>query len=204
MGDVSKATNRCSVCAQPSRLNCAKCKSPYCSVACQTDDWKNRGHKKACKRLVEAAAAKGGGGAARDEAPTPPPSPKKKAAPPVVDGPARGRADVARAKAAAAAVTATTAPAPEPDHWRGSTRCPVCLEDWDEDVPATIRVCCCRHICTRCEDTMGHRECPLCRTPCPKSAEEVLAMLRRHVENDNPAAVRQLGESYDLSCLLLP
>ena len=59
MGDVSKATNRCSVCAQPSRLNCAKCKSPYCSVACQTDDWKNRGHKKACKRLVEAAAAKG-------------------------------------------------------------------------------------------------------------------------------------------------
>ena len=37
MGDVSKATNRCSVCAQPSRLNCAKCKVPYCSVACQTE-----------------------------------------------------------------------------------------------------------------------------------------------------------------------
>ena len=36
MGDVSKATNLCSVCAQPSRLNCAKCKVPYCSVACQT------------------------------------------------------------------------------------------------------------------------------------------------------------------------
>ena len=78
MGDVSKATNRCSVCAQPSRLNCAKCKSPYCSVACQTDDWKDRGHKKACKRLVEAAAAKGGG-AARDEAPTPPPLPLEEA-----------------------------------------------------------------------------------------------------------------------------
>ena len=31
MGDVSKATNRCSVCAQPSRLNCAKC-LPYCVV----------------------------------------------------------------------------------------------------------------------------------------------------------------------------
>ena len=148
MGDVSKATNRCSVCAQPSRLNCAKCKSPYCSVACQTDDWKNRGHKKACKRLVEAAAAKGGGGAARDEAPTPPPSPKKKAAPPVVDGPARGRADVERAKAAATATTAATAATPDPDHWRGSTRCPVCLEALDEYGAATFLICCCKLVCS--------------------------------------------------------
>ena len=95
----------CVVCAQPAyKLKCVKCKTPYCSVACQTVDWKERGHKKECERLVKAyAAATVRGGAPGDEAPTTPPLPKPKAAPPVVDGPARGRADVARARAAAAA-----------------------------------------------------------------------------------------------------
>ena len=69
MSDVSKATSRCSVCAQPSRFNCIKCKSPYCSVACQTDDWKNRGHKKKCKRLVQENEAKGGGGGGEGRGP---------------------------------------------------------------------------------------------------------------------------------------
>ena len=34
------------------KLNCVKCKTPYCSVQCQTLDWKERGHKKECKKLV--------------------------------------------------------------------------------------------------------------------------------------------------------
>jgi len=84
------AVPRCVVCAQPAyKLKCVKCKTPYCSVACQTVDWKERGHKEECKRLVEGAAAEGEGDVARDDAPTPPPSPIPKAAPPVVDGPAR-------------------------------------------------------------------------------------------------------------------
>ena len=200
MGDVSKATNRCSVCAQPSRLNCAKCKVPYCSVACQTLDWK-RSHKATCKRLVKEnaeAAAKGAGGAARDEAPTPPPSPKEKAAPPVVDGPARGRADVARAKAAAAAATATDAATPEPEHPFGSTRCPVCLDDWDVNGDTRMTLCCCKTVCEPCAKKLisASLPCPLCRTLYSKSVEEALARLRRHVENDNPAAVRQLGGCY--------
>ena len=49
---------RCMVCAQPAeKLKCVKCKTPYCSVACQTVDWKERGHKKECQRLVKANAA---------------------------------------------------------------------------------------------------------------------------------------------------
>ncbi len=32
---------------------CSKCKSVYyCSVKCEKDDWKNRGHKEECKRLL--------------------------------------------------------------------------------------------------------------------------------------------------------
>ena len=44
---------------------------------------------------------------------------------------------------------------------------------------------------------MGDAACPLCRTPIPKSDEACLAMLRRHVENDHPAAIRQLGYYYE-------
>jgi len=70
MGDVSKATNRCSVCARPSTTHCAKCKVPYCSVACQTDAETNLGAAYAegkgvardlaeAERLWERAATKG-------------------------------------------------------------------------------------------------------------------------------------------------
>jgi hypothetical protein len=116
----------------------------------------------------------------------------------VVDGPARGRADVERAKAAATATTAATAATPDPDHWRGSTRCPVCLEDWDENGKQTILLCCCKHVCSPCFKKMDFADlpCPLCRTPYPETDEVSLAMLRRHVENDNPVAIRHLGECY--------
>jgi len=204
--DLKKKTvPLCVVCAQPaSNFKCAKCKVPYCSVSCQTEDWKKRGHKKTCKRLVkEKAEAAVAGDASRDEAPTPPPSPKAKAAPPVVDGPACGRADVARARAAAAAATATTVRAPEPEHYRGSPRCPVCLEDWDVNGSVTIRACCCKYVCTPCNNKLvsASLPCPLCRTPSPSSNEEILARFRRKVENDNPAAMRFLGSCYEFSNL---
>jgi len=195
-----KSVPLCVVCAQPaSKLKCAKCKIPYCSISCQTEDWKTRDHKKTCKRLVkEKAEAAAAGGASRDEAPTPPVSPKPKAAPPVVDGPARGRADVARARAAAAAATAATA-APEPEHWLGTPRCPVCLEDWDVNAGLTLLICCCKHVCSQCSDklvSISLHGCPLCRTPFSKSVEEILARLRKKVENDIPRAICYLGQSY--------
>lgn len=41
----------CVVCARPAeKLKCIKCKTPYCSAACQLMDWKERGHKATCKR----------------------------------------------------------------------------------------------------------------------------------------------------------
>ena len=49
-----KAKSMCVVCAQPAtKLKCVKCRTPYCSVQCQTVDWKERGHKRECKRLVK-------------------------------------------------------------------------------------------------------------------------------------------------------
>ena len=194
-----KSVPLCVVCAQPaSKLKCAKCKLPYCSISCQTEDWKKRGHKKTCKRLVkEAAGAAAAEGATRGEASTAPPSPKPKAAPPVVDGPARGRADVARARAAAAAATATTAPAPEPEHWSGTPRCPVCLEDWDVNDEPFFRICCCRDICQHCDDRVGVSDCPLCRAPFPVTDEDTYAVLRRNVYvNKIPAAMEYLGSCY--------
>ena len=198
MDAPEKPTERCVVCAQPAeKLKCVKCKTPYCSVSCQTMDWKECDHKKECKRLVKAnAAAAAKGTASGDAAPTPPPAPKPKATPPVVDGPARGRADIARAKAAAAAKTAKTAPAPEPEHWSGDPRCPVCLEDWDVNANLTVLICCCKHICFQCNDKLGEDPCPLCRMPWQSSNEEQLARLRRH-ENKNPAAIRELGSCYE-------
>jgi len=194
--DAEKPTvPRCVVCAQPAeKLKCIKCKTSYCSVACQTVDWKERGHKKECKRLVKEAATK-----PRNEARTTSPSPTPKAAPPVVDGPARSRADVARTRAAAAAATATTAPEPEPEHWRGSPRCPVCFEDWDENQSPAWVNCCGKIVCRPCTFKLALKNlpCPLCRAPLLTSNEEGLAMLRRCAETSNPAAIRHLGAEYE-------
>jgi len=191
-----KPTARCAVCAQPAtKLKCVKCRTPYCSVACQTVDWKERGHKKECKRRVKAPL--------RDEAPTLTPTPEPKAAPPVVDGPARGRADVARAKAAAAAATARIAPTPGPQHWLGTPWCPVCLEDWDVNADATIQLCCCKHVCSPCDKKLVSTSspCPLCRTPYPKSSDEAVAMIRRNMENGIPSAIGQLGQAFERGVL---
>lgn len=37
----------CSTCSAPASKNCVKCAAPYCSVACQKQDWK--AHKKICR-----------------------------------------------------------------------------------------------------------------------------------------------------------
>ena len=46
--------------------------------------------------------------------------------------------------------------------------------------------------------------CPLCRVPYPESHAEMLARLRRHVENEVPEAINQLGISYRDGQLGLP
>ena len=83
----------CTICGAKPRtlLNCPCETTQYCSTECQRIDWRDRGHRKACKKIRNERAAE----AARAEAPTPPPSPP-------VYGPApRSHADEIRARIAA-------------------------------------------------------------------------------------------------------
>lgn len=145
-------------------------------------DWKERGHKTTCKRLVK--EAKGAGDAST---PT-----WKKTPPPVVDGPTPGREDVERARA----TVATTPSPPAREDAREDARCPVCLEDWDVNVEPTMRICCSKNVCRPCSRRLGYGHCPLCRSPTPVGPDAALAMIRRNVANDVPAAICHLGSCY--------
>ncbi|EGB03067.1 hypothetical protein AURANDRAFT_34508 [Aureococcus anophagefferens] len=59
-----------------------------------------------------------------------------------------------------------------------------------------LRICCCRKVCKSCERKIGFGACPLCRISCPNDDAELLARLRRHVENEVPEAIRFLGDAY--------
>ncbi|KAH8044121.1 hypothetical protein JL721_12945 [Aureococcus anophagefferens] len=81
----------CTICGEKAKLNCPCGTAQYCTTECQRIDWRDRGHRKACKKIRDDRAAE----AARAEAP---PSPPK----PVVYGPApRSHADEIRARIAA-------------------------------------------------------------------------------------------------------
>ena len=170
----------------------------YCTTVCQRIDWRDRGHRKACKKIRDERAAE----AARAEAP---PSPPKE-----VYGPApRSHADEVRARIAAeheaARARREANPEPEPaksERW--GSRCPICMEDWDVNAQDVLRVCCCRTVCRSCEDKIGTGACPLCRLPCAENEAENLARLRRHVENEVPEAISYLGDAYSDGDLGLP
>jgi len=176
----------CTICGADKAKACKGCgTTAYCSTDCQRIDWRERGHRKVCKEI-----------AARAEAPTPPPSPPRE----VFYGPApRSHADEVRARIAAeheaARVRREANPEREPLSARWGSRCPICLEEWDVNAPYELRICCCRKVCKSCEDKIGDA-CALCRVPCPKNNAELLAQLRRHVENEVPEAISTLGSAY--------
>jgi len=182
----------CTICgASPKTLlNCPCGTTQYCSTACQRIDWRDRGHRKACKKIRNERAAE----AARAEAPTPPPSLP-------VYGPApRSHADEVRARIAAeheaARARREANPEPEPVSARFGSRCPICMEEWDVNEEPILRTCCCRATCYSCEKRIGNAACPLCKTLVPRTAEAYLEHLRRHVENEVPEAIYQLAELY--------
>ena len=181
----------CDICGEKAKLNCPCGTTQYCSVACQRVDWRDRGHRTACKKIRDERAAE----TARAEAPTPPPEE-------VFYGPApRSGADEVRARIAAeheaARARREANPEPKPMHGeRYGGRCPVCYEDWDVNATTRIRKCCCRKICRACDDKVGYNPCPLCRAPASKSDAEDLARLRRHVDNELPEALLYLGNAY--------
>ena len=185
----------CTICGANPKilLNCPCGTTQYCSTECQRIDWRDRGHRKACKKIRNERAAE----AARPEAPTPPPSPPKE----VVYGPApRSHADEVRARIAAeheaARLRREANPEPEPLNARFGSRCPICLEAWDVNNLDVFRTCCARSICSSCHDKIGkHQPCPLCLAPCGDVAT-ALVRLRRHVENEVPEAIVHLGQAY--------
>jgi len=185
------ALNICTICGKKDARPCKGCgTTSYCSTDCQRIDWRDRGHRKACKKIQAAEAA-------RAEAPTPPPSPPRD----VFYGPApRSHADEIRARIAAEHEAARARreenPEREPTSARYGSRCPICLEEWDVNDPGMLRVCCCRMVCKSCQDKVGTGACPLCRIPCAKSEAEALAQIRRHVENEVPEAIMHLGSAY--------
>jgi len=181
----------CTICGADKAKACQGCgTTAYCSTDCQRIDWRDRGHRKVCKKIQAAEAA-------RAEAPTPPPSPPRD----VFYGPApRSHADEIRARIAAeheaARVRREANPEREPVSARYGSRCPICLEEWDVNATNVFRICCCRNVCQSCEAKIGFDACPLCRVPCPNGAAEQLARIRRHVENEVPEAITFLGYAY--------
>jgi TPR repeat protein len=187
----AKLRTTCTICGEKAKLNCPCGTTSYCSVTCQKVDWRERGHRTACKKIRDERAAK----ATRAEAPTPPPEE-------VFYGPApRSHADEIRARIAAeheaARTRRETSPEREPVSARFGSRCPICLEEWDVNASGdTFLICCCSRICKSCSEKTVGNQCSVCRAPAPKSGAEDLALLRRHVENDVPEAMTLLGDFY--------
>jgi len=185
----------CTICGADKAKACRGCgTTAYCSTDCQRIDWRDRGHRKVCKKIQAAEAA-------RAEAPTPPPSPPRD----VFYGPApRSHADEVRARIAAeheaARLRREANPEREPQSARYGSRCPICLEDWDVNDPGAFQTCCCRKVCRSCE-VKFETACPLCRIPCATTHAEQLARLRRHVENEVPEAITHLGIAYQFGHL---
>ena len=196
----------CTVCgATTAKLKyCVSCKTTrYCSKECQVVDWRDRGHKAICEKIRADREAE----TKRSEAPTPPSSPKPER--PVFYGPAeRTHADEVRARIKAdhetARVKREANPEPEPivTSERYGTACPICLEEWDvnkwSQSGRMLQSCCAKTVCDSCgaREEIRSGPCPLCRAPQPKTAEEFLANLGRHADNDVPEAIRALGTTY--------
>merc|ERR1711903_300841 len=175
----------CSICSEKAKLNCPCGTTQYCSTECQRIDWRDRGHRKACKKIRDERGAEA------------PPSPPEQ----IFYGPApRSHADEVRARIAAeheaARARREANPEREPLSARHGSRCPICLEEWDVNAPGVFRTCCCRMVCQSCEVKIGTDACPLCRLPGAETNAEQLAQLRRHVENEVPEAIAALGSAY--------
>ena len=186
----AKLRTLCTICGAKAKLPCPCGTTQYCSVACQKVDWRERGHRTACKKIRDDRAAE----AARAEAPT-------RAPEEVFYGPApRSHADEVRARIAAeheaARVRREANPEPVPISSRYGPRCPICMEDWDVNETPALATCCCRKLCNSCAAKALGKLCPLCRVPCATNNAEWLARLRRHVENEVPEAIHTLGLQY--------
>lgn len=194
----------CAVCGvEGAKFSCIPCGTRYCSKACQKTDWKEHGHKKACKTLRAEREA-----LTRGAPPPESPADRDEAGdePLVFYGPEpRSYADDVRDRIRADhdAAQARREAEPEPegprDVWCDASRCPVCLEDWHVNIKPTLMSCCLKRVCTPCmrKHHVDNREdrCPLCRTPNCKDDAEQVARLQRGVDLGNAMAMVQLAQA---------
>ena len=192
-----EVTGTCTICGKEAKHKCPCGTKMYCSKECQRVDWKERGHREACKEL---RAAEREEEAKRSEAPPSSPEPEGL----VFYGPAeRTYADEERSriKANYEAARAWREANPEPPGPASVARygkgCPICMQDWEDiDAGRALRVCCVRTICRQCSDKIGAAPCPLCREPCAKNDQEVVARLRRHAAAHCHEAQKELADEY--------
>ena len=183
----------CRICGVKTTLICPCGTARYCSKACQEVDWKQRGHREACKQLRGEQNAE----ATRGEEPSPEPERL------VFYGPApRSRADEERARIKAnfeaARAWREANPEPEPLSVRRGKRCSLCFEDWDVNIRPLLVPCCCVYICVVCNDKIDRTvgtPCYFCRMPAVED-KGIIARLRRHADKACPDAVAVLGRSY--------
>ena len=163
----------CVICGDDAAFHCPCETVQYCSKKCLAYRGE-RGHWMVCRRMREEQKA---AVAARAEAPTPPPSPPSE-------------------------TTTRANPAPEPLSSRvkwNESACAVCLQKFDVNINladvSNIQFCCARATCLTCCKKQKGKACPLCWAPEPTPAE-ALAHLRRHVKNEQPAAIHLLAGAY--------
>jgi hypothetical protein len=181
-------------CKKPGGKHCTKCKSRhYCSKACQLVDWRERGHKEACRQMTVEFHDR-----LLDEL-----MPEKiKEEPAIIDAPA-AEGSTAAPRLVPAVLTQTTAVVKAvavhgdaPD-WRGA--CAICLDVLPVEVDRQIFYpCCCKRLCADCGGKCRECDtrCPLCRAPLPKSDAEWVRRMRKHVDKGNAEAQLMLGLTF--------
>ncbi|KAJ1456135.1 hypothetical protein M885DRAFT_400793, partial [Pelagophyceae sp. CCMP2097] len=88
-------------------------------------------------------------------------------------------------------------PSDDAPSWR--VACAICLDVLPiEGNRQTFYSCCCKTICTVCHVKCNEYDerCPLCRSPPPKSADEWLRRMQKHVDKGNAEAQIMLGSEY--------
>lgn len=210
----------CSVCPKDAKHHCTNCKTPYCSRACQSADWKN--HKRECKRLAKENAEDSQLRLSNERSESGvDQNINEKEAPPVVEIPTNeenvngplvrlaamprpietSKPDIATTSAASEKMEQRkTANVNEAADWRHRLgRCGICLETHTRLDLLTKKACCNQMICNECYEkcrALADRRCPLCRAPPPKSNAEDFARLQKHVAKGDPAAQNDLGSWY--------
>ena len=208
----------CVVCGEPSKQRCPRCKTRYCSKACQAADWVMV-HQKECKGIASGTRPPRVGPTrppealddtgAKPRAPKPPakaenarppsagpapppPAPAKKKAPPPPPAPAKKKAPpFAPAPAPKPPLVGPALPPPAKPK-RSQMACRMCGAEAAE----VYMSCCSKLICAECDDRILDSDdgrCPICATRLPETAGESLDWTRKNAAKGDRVAQYELA-----------